>query len=94
MSSPVMAEVKEPTTAPSHDLPALIARTESKSITDEKHSVDVEVDEVVTDGLEYKDEALKLVGMQRTQEFSEEYYRKLRRKLVCSDIFINPCIRP
>lgn len=93
MSSPVMAEVKEPTTAPSHDLPALIARTESKSITDEKHSVDVEVDEVVTDGLEYKDEALKLVGMQRTQEFSEEYYRKLRLKLdytippLCSAVY-------
>ena len=30
------------------------------------------------------DEALKLVGQERTAEFSEEYNRKLRRKLVCT----------
>ena len=32
------------------------------------------------------DEALNLVGMRRTAEFSEEYNRKLRRKLVCAII--------
>lgn len=29
-----------------------------------------------------KDEALRLVGLERTAVFSEEYYRKLKRKLV------------
>lgn len=33
------------------------------------------------------DEALKLVGKERSAEFSEEYYRKLRRKLVRSSSF-------
>jgi MFS transporter, ACS family, allantoate permease len=30
------------------------------------------------------DEALRLIGVERTVEFSEEYNRKLRRKLVSS----------
>ena len=48
---------------------------------DEKHNeAQVSVEEDVTDA----DEALGLVGMRRTAEFSEEYYKKLRRKLVCS----------
>ena len=29
-----------------------------------------------------KDEALRLVGLERTAQFSEEYYAKLRRKFV------------
>ena len=34
------------------------------------------------------DEALELVGMRRTVEFSEEYNKKLRRKLVCQMIIV------
>ena len=34
------------------------------------------------------DEALELVGMRRTAEFSEEYNKKLRRKLVCLMIIV------
>ncbi len=29
-----------------------------------------------------KDEALRLVGLERTAQFTEEYYARLRRKLV------------
>lgn len=46
------------------------------------NEADVEIASVVDekDG----DEALKLVGRERAAEFSEEYNRKLRRKLVCT----------
>lgn len=46
----------------------------------EKRSYDAEVASLAdsSDG----DEALKLVGRERTAEFSEEYNRKLRNKLV------------
>lgn len=47
---------------------------------EEKKGVEVDVIEV---DLRDRDEALKLVGLERTAEFSEEYYKKLRRKLVC-----------
>ena len=47
---------------------------------DEKHSRDEEVISVV-DSIE-GDEALKLVGRERTAQFSDEYNRKLRWKLV------------
>lgn len=49
----------------------------SAEVVDEKHPEQVDVISV-RDG----DEALKLVGMERTAEFSEEFNRKLRRKLV------------
>lgn len=52
----------------------------SSSPVDEKHVVDSEVTSL-TDSLQ-ADEALQLVGKERTQEFSEEYNRRLRRKLV------------
>ncbi len=44
------------------------------------HTADVDMASVVesTEG----DEALKLVGRERTAQFSEEYDRRLRRKLV------------
>lgn len=47
---------------------------------DEKRSRDEEVISVIdsVDG----DEALKLVGRERTEQFSDEYNRKLRWKLV------------
>lgn len=53
---------------------------DSKEPVDEKRVVDAEVASV-TDS-ENGDEALELVGKERTQQFSEEYNRKLRRKLV------------
>lgn len=34
------------------------------------------------------DEALELVGMRRTAQFSEEYNRRLRKKLVCASIYL------
>ena len=53
---------------------------EKSSSIDEKRTVDAEVLSVneTLDG----DEALELVGRERTQQFSEEYNRRLRRKLV------------
>lgn len=48
---------------------------------DEKHDIDTSVSissEAHSDG----DEALQLVGKERLTEFSDEYNRKLRRKLV------------
>ena len=49
------------------------------SPTDEKQvDAQVSIEENFTDA----DEALELVGMRRTEHFSEEYNRKLRRKLV------------
>ena len=57
----------------------------SDSPVDEKHVVDPEVVSVsdTVDG----DEALELVGKERTQQFSEEYNKRLLRKLVRS-----PCL--
>lgn len=52
---------------------------EKRSQDEEKAGYDVTVS--VADSVE-GDEALKLVGRERTAEFSEEYNRKLRRKLV------------
>ena len=58
-------------------------KADSGSPIDEKSpSVEVATDEAsldVRDG----DEALELVGMRRTGQFSEEYFLKLRGKLVC-----------
>jgi len=52
---------------------------EAGSIIDEKGSHSETTSFDVKDG----DEALHLVGIQRSAEFTEEYNRKLRRKLVC-----------
>ena len=53
---------------------------------DEKKKIDVEekiaVDEISVDDLDYRDEALRLVGMERKIQFTEEQYAKVRRKLV------------
>ena len=53
---------------------------------DEKKSIDVEEksanDDISVDDLDYKDEALRLVGMERKTHFSEEQYSRVRRKLV------------
>ena len=53
----------------------------SASRDDEKRSHEDEEIASVIDSVE-GDEALKLVGRERTAQFSEEYNRKLRRKLV------------
>lgn len=37
-------------------------------------------------GIEDKDEALRLVGLERTEVFSEEAYRQVRRKLVSTTL--------
>ncbi len=59
--------------------------SEKASREDGKHEVDEEIVSIVdsSDG----DEALQLVGKERTAEFSDEYNRKLRRKLVRSYVF-------
>ena len=52
---------------------------EKSSPRDEKRPESVEVLSVNSEDV---DEALELVGSRRTQQFSEEYNKKLRRKLV------------
>ena len=52
---------------------------EKSSPIDEKRPESVEVLSVNSEDV---DEALELVGSRRTQQFSEEYNKKLRRKLV------------
>ena len=52
---------------------------EKPSLVDEKQPDSVEVLSVDS---EDADEALELVGSRRTQQFSEEYNEKLRKKLV------------
>lgn len=66
-------------------------RSDSDPSLKEKKSIDVEVDMTVVDDLEDKDEALKLVGLERTQVFSDEQYRKLRRKFVSSQLPLFLC---
>ena len=56
-------------------------KTPPSPVVDEKHVVDSDTASYV-DTLE-GDEALQLVGRERTAEFSEDYNRRLRRKLVC-----------
>lgn len=53
----------------------------SVDIKDEKHDADISVIESQSD-LSQQDEALKLVGRERQAEFSDEFNRRLRRKLV------------
>lgn len=48
---------------------------------DEKHVFDKEVNVSISDSID-GDEALKLVGKERSSHFSDEYNAKLRRKLV------------
>ncbi|TFK43608.1 MFS general substrate transporter [Crucibulum laeve] len=52
-----------------------------------EHSVDEKLSVVDSVDLQNGDEALRLIGLQRTTEFTEEYNRKLRRKL---DLLIPP----
>ena len=52
------------------------------SLEDQKGDAEVNDTVSVVDSYE-GDEALKLVGRERTAEFSAEYNKKLRRKLVC-----------
>jgi hypothetical protein len=54
-------------------------RTDSKTIDDDGRESTSKDEAVSTDG----DDALKLVGAQAHQ-FDEKYYRRLRRKIVCS----------
>ena len=59
---------------------------DGKSLLEEKsspiHEKRPESVEVLSVNSEDVDEALELVGSRRTQQFSEEYNKKLRRKLV------------
>ena len=52
----------------------------SSSSVDEKRVVDAEA--LSVDDTIHGDEALELVGRERTEQFSEEYNLRLRRKLV------------
>ena len=48
---------------------------------------DSEVDVLTVTDISDKDEALNLVGLERTRSFSEEEYKRVRRKLVCTSFF-------
>ena len=48
----------------------------------EKHSHSGSVDEKFSVDLQDGDEALRLIGAERTTQFSKEYNEKLKRKLV------------
>lgn len=61
-----------------------IAIEEKKPRDEEKPRIEGSFDEKSSFEVADGDEALNLVGAERTTEFSEEYNRKLRRKLVCS----------
>lgn len=52
-----------------------------KSIDVEEKSASDDIS-VSVDDLDYKDEALRLVGMERKMQFSDEQYSRVRRKLV------------
>ena len=49
---------------------------------------EVEVDVLTVTDISDKDEALNLVGLERTRSFTEEEYKRVRRKLVSVLIFI------
>ena len=55
-----------------------IMESKEEKRLDTAHVTDADSDVYFRD----KDEALRLVGLERTAVFTEEYYRKLRRKLV------------
>lgn len=57
-----------------------LEKVPASPVVDEKQAVDTETVSVL-DSV-HGDEALELVGHERTAEFSEEYNRRLRRKLV------------
>ena len=50
----------------------------------EKERSALDADELTVTDISNKDEALKLVGLQRTEDFSDEDYQRVRRKLVCT----------
>lgn len=53
----------------------------SADVPDDKRETDVSILESQSD-LSQQDEALRLVGRERQAEFSEEFNKRLRRKLV------------
>ncbi len=57
--------------------------TDEKVFDDEKRGTIEQTATVTSFDSKDADEALQLVGTSRTQNFSEEYNLKLRRKLVC-----------
>jgi MFS transporter, ACS family, allantoate permease len=67
----------------------MMSESPRKSASDEveKSPVDDEKSELHSVNDSQLDEALHLVGLQRSAEFSEEYNRKLRRKLVAFQSF-------
>lgn len=68
--------------SPEYDLRATEKKDDEKADSYEDNK---QVDTVSVQSIDSRDvdEALGLVGMRRTAEFSEEYNKKLRRKLVC-----------
>ena len=78
---------KELTDSGSCNAPSTDIRLDhSHSHSYDRKSVDVEEksasDDISVDDLDYKDEALRLVGMERKMQFSDEQYSRVRRKLV------------
>ena len=61
--------------------PSLESGEKRQSGDEEKDGFDATVTVSAADSAD-EDEALKLVGRERTAQFSEEYNRKLRKKLV------------
>ena len=62
------------------DQRASIEKQPASPVVDEKQAETLEIASI-TDSVE-GDEALHLVGRERTAQFSEEYNKRLRRKLV------------
>lgn len=60
--------------------PSVLPSTPSLDEEKKADNLTVSVEDVID--FRDKDEALKLVGYTKTIEFSDEYYRKLRRKIV------------
>ena len=59
-------------------------RASTEKVRDEEKDADTVSVVDSADG----DEALQLVGKERTAHFSEEYYKRLRRKLVCTSVLL------
>ena len=85
MSEPKELADSSPRSAPSTRVQPDQTHPDSQAY-DEKKSIDVEEksagDDISVDDLDYKDEALRLVGMERKTQFSDEQYSRVRRKLV------------
>ena len=69
----------------------MATHSDEKAVKDEKQLETVHMTDADSDvDLRDKDEALRLVGLERTAVFTDEYYAKVKRKLV-SCVFIVSC---